>query len=172
MDMSKSAGLFSSATDLWSTPQDFFDSMNRRFGGFDIDVCSNGQNAKAPIFFTREDDGLKQSWSGKCWMNPPYGREIGKWVEKAWKSSRYGATVVCLLPARTDTRWWHDRCMKASEMLFVKGRLKFGGAKEPAPFPNAVIVFDSRSGHVNLQIGALTQAGDEIYSRTDQSMVA
>ena len=73
-------------------------------------------------------------------MNPPYGREIGKWMRKAYESSLYGATVVCLVPARTDTAWWHDYAMKG-EVEFVRGRLKFGGSKASAPFPSAIVTF-------------------------------
>lgn len=132
--------MFSSATDMWATPQDFFDRLNTVFR-FNVDVCALPDNAKCDQYFTPDMDGLSQPWQGVCWMNPPYGREIGKWVEKAFKSAKeHGATVVCLLPARVDTRWWHDYCAKG-EVHFIKGRLKFGGAKDPAPFPNAVVVF-------------------------------
>jgi phage N-6-adenine-methyltransferase len=130
---------FSSATDLWATPQDFFDRLNARFG-FTLDVCATADNAKCERFFTAADDGLAQDWSGICWMNPPYGREIGKWMRKAHESSLAGATVVCLVPARTDTRWWHDYAMQG-EIEFIKGRLRFGSAKTNAPFPSAVVVF-------------------------------
>jgi phage N-6-adenine-methyltransferase len=85
-----------------------FDELARRFGPFDLDVCATAENAKCPRFFSPEQDGLQQRWDGRCWMNPPYGRKIGVWVRKAWESALAGATVVCLLPARTDTRWWHD----------------------------------------------------------------
>ena len=132
--------MFSSATDMWATPQDFFDRLNVVFR-FNVDVCALPDNAKCGEFFTPDMDGLAQPWQGVCWMNPPYGREIGKWVEKAYRSAKETrATVVCLLPARVDTRWWHDFCAKG-EIHFVKGRLKFGGAKNFAPFPNAVVVF-------------------------------
>ena len=132
--------MFSSATDMWATPQDFFDRLNVVFR-FNVDVCALPDNAKCGEYFTPDMDGLVQPWQGVCWMNPPYGREIGKWVEKAYRSAKEtGATVVCLLPARVDTRWWHDYCAKG-EIHFVKGRLKFGGAKDSAPFPNAVVVF-------------------------------
>ena len=129
---------FSSKTDLHSTPQDFFDKLNAEFG-FNLDVCATQDNAKCERFFTKSDDGLSQEWSGIVWMNPPYGREIGKWMKKADDSSRNGATVVCLVPARTDTKWFHEYAMK-HEIRFIKGRLKFGGAEFNAPFPNAVIV--------------------------------
>ncbi|MGQ0620903.1 MAG: DNA N-6-adenine-methyltransferase [Panacagrimonas sp.] len=132
--------MFSSATDLWATPQDFFDRLHSVFR-FGVDVCALPENAKCQTYYSPDDDGLKKDWSGVCWMNPPYGREIGAWVEKAYRSAKEnGATVVCLLPARLDTRWWHDYCAKG-EVLFVRGRLKFGGSKNAAPFPNAVVVF-------------------------------
>ena len=94
----------------------------------------------ASVFFTEEMDALKQEWQGVCWMNPPYGREIKRWMQKAYESSLAGATVVCLVPARTDTAWWHDYAFKG-EITFLRGRLKFGDAKNSAPFPSAVVVF-------------------------------
>lgn len=131
--------MFSSKTDLWSTPQDFFEEWDSKFN-FTLDVCSDGVNNKCDKFFTEESNGLSQKWEGVCWMNPPYGRTIGQWVKKAYESSLEGATVVCLVPSRTDTKWWHDYAMKG-EITFIKGRLKFGGNKNPAPFPSAVVVF-------------------------------
>ena len=96
--------MFSSKTDLWSTPQGFFDEWNSKFN-FTIDVCSDGVNNKCDKFFTEEDNGPNQKWEGVCWMNPPYGRTIGQWMKKAYESSLEGATVVCLVPSRTDTKW-------------------------------------------------------------------
>lgn len=120
--------MFSSKTDLWATPQDFFDKLNARFQ-FETDVCALPENAKCKRFFTPEMDGLKQEWTGVCWMNPPYGRGIGKWVRKAYESSQENlATVVCLLPARTDTAWFHDYALRG-QIDFVRGRLKFGGGR-------------------------------------------
>lgn len=133
---------FSSKTELWATPQKFFDDMAAQYGPFDIDVCADAGNAKCPVYFDKAADGLAQTWIGKCWMNPPYGRDIGKWMKKASES---GATVVCLVPARTDTKWWHDYAMKG-EITFIKGRLKFGNAVNSAPFPSAVVVFRSHNG--------------------------
>ena len=130
---------FSSATDLWATPQDFFDCYNGLYG-FQLDVCASPENAKCARFFTKEDDGLAQEWTGVCWMNPPYGRDIKHWMRKAYQSSLAGATVVCLVPARTDTAWWHDYAVKG-QIEFIRGRLKFGGAVNSAPFPSAVVVF-------------------------------
>lgn len=134
-------GMYSSNTDGWSTPQAFFDQLNGEFG-FTLDVCATAENAKCSIYFSPEVDGLMQQWTGVCWMNPPYGRSIGRWVQQAFESAMgNGATVVCLLPARTDTRWWHDYCMRAQEIRFVRGRLRFGGGENSAPFPSAIVVF-------------------------------
>lgn len=135
---------FSSKTCLWETPQDFFEKLDAEFG-FTLDVCAIPANAKCKRFFTPRIDGLKQEWRGVCWMNPPYGREIARWVEKAHESARCGTIVVCLLPARTDTAWWHSFVMQASEIRFVRGRLKFVGASSSAPFPSAVVVFRPRA---------------------------
>lgn len=132
--------MFSSKTDLWATPQSFFDKLNAVFK-FTVDVCASKDNAKCDEYFDEKVNGLSMDWKGVCWMNPPYGRSIGAWIEKAYRSAKdNGATVVCLVPARVDTRWWHDYCAKG-EIHFVKGRLKFGDAKDSAPFPNAVVVF-------------------------------
>lgn len=132
--------LMSSTTDLWETPKWLFDELNEKYH-FDIDVCATPENAKCATYYTPEQDGLKQEWKGVCWMNPPYGREIGKWVKKAYESAQAGATVVCLLPARTDTAWWHDYVMRWGEITFLRGRLKFGNAQNSAPFPSAIVVF-------------------------------
>ena len=130
---------FSSKTDLWGTPLETFKALNDEFK-FKTDVCALPENAKCKKYFTPEQDGLRQKWRGKCWMNPPYGREIGHWMKKAYESSLEGALVVCLVPSRTDTKWWHEYAMKG-EIRFIKGRLKFGDAKNSAPFPSAVVVF-------------------------------
>lgn len=132
--------MFSSATDQWATPRAFFDEWDARYR-FEIDVCADAQNAKCRSYFDEQDDGLQQDWAPyRCWMNPPYGREIGRWMRKAYEESLKGALVVCLVPARTDTAWWHDYAMKG-DVTFIRGRLKFGDAKSGAPFPSAVIVF-------------------------------
>lgn len=162
-------GMFTSNTDMWATPQDAFDKLNEEFR-FTLDVCAVQENTKCERFFTPEIDGLAQVWSGVCWMNPPYGDPeqpckrnctkqkckkrgfcvneyqpgIKDWVRKAYESSLQGATVVCLLPARTDTRWFHDYCMKAADIRFIKGRLQFINTekkKDNAPFPNMIVVF-------------------------------
>lgn len=131
---------FSSKSYELETPQWLFDKYDKLYN-FDIDVCATSENAKCKKFFTKEDDGLRQVWSGSCWMNPPYGREIGKWIAKAYSSSIEGATVVCLVPARTDTAWWHDYAMKG-KIEFLRGRIKFSNCDNPAPFPSAIVVFD------------------------------
>jgi len=133
-------GMYSSKTDLWSTPQDFFDKLDAEFH-FNTDVCATADNAKCKDFYSPEDDGLSIAWHGACWMNPPYGRAIYYWTEKAYDQSLdWGCTVVCLVPARTDTAWWHDFAMKG-EIRFIRGRLRFGGSKNSAPFPSAVVIF-------------------------------
>jgi len=130
---------FSSASDDWATPQSFYDELNKEFN-FDLDVCASDTNNKCSRYFTKELNGLAQKWDGIIWMNPPYGREIGEWMKKAFESWEEGATVVCLVPSRTDTKWWHDYAMKG-KIRFIRGRLKFGNSKNSAPFPSAVIVF-------------------------------
>jgi site-specific DNA-methyltransferase (adenine-specific) len=135
--------MFSSETDLWSTPQDFFNELNAEFH-FTLDPCATRENAKCARFFTVEDDGLKQDWQGETvFCNPPYGREIGKWVKKCYEEAQKPDTiVVMLIPARTDTVWFHDYIYhKAKEIRFIRGRLKFGDAKNSAPFPSMVVVF-------------------------------
>lgn len=131
---------FSSATDNWATPKDFYDRLDNIFS-FTLDPCASHDNHKTDKYFTIDDDGLSQSWDGeRVFMNPPYGRDIGKWVKKA--SEQVGGLVVCLIPARTDTRWWHDYVVgRGAHICYIKGRLKFGGQKNSAPFPSAVVIF-------------------------------
>lgn len=130
---------FSSKSDLWETPADLFQRLNDEFH-FDLDVCALPANAKCRRYFTPDQDGLKQRWTGCCWMNPPYGHAIKKWMRKAWEESQRGVTVVCLLPARTDTGWWHEYA-KLGEVRFLRGRLKFSNSANSAPFPSAIVVF-------------------------------
>jgi phage N-6-adenine-methyltransferase len=133
--------LFSSERMDWETPPALFAELDAEFG-FTLDPCASPENAKCERFFTLQQDGLRQNWAPETvFMNPPYGREIGRWVAKAYRESREGATVVCLLPARTDTAWWHDYCMKG-EIRFIRGRVKFGRlGQRNAPFPSAVVIF-------------------------------
>ena len=130
-----------SKTTEWETPQWLFDDLNAEFS-LNMDVCATAENAKRIHYYDKDDDGLSQFWAGKrCWMNPPYGREIGHWVKKAANGG--AEIVVALLPARTDTRWFHDYIYQEPnvEIRFLKGRLKFGGSKNSAPFPSMVVIF-------------------------------
>ena len=134
------AGMFTSSTDEWPTPHWLFDALNREFE-FTLDPCATHENTRCVRHFTRDEDGLKQDWRNHVvWMNPPYGREIGRWMKKAFESAQFGATVVCLVPSRTDTFWWHRYAMKG-EIRLLRGRLTFVGGKHPAPFPSALVVF-------------------------------
>ena len=127
----------------WSTPPATFAELHSEFG-FTLDPGATPENATCPTFYTKAEDGLAQSWVGHTvFMNPPYGREIGKWMRKAYDSWLLGATVVCLVPARTDTAWWHNYAM-CGEIRFLRGRLKFGAGTQSAPFPSAVVVFRGR----------------------------
>ena len=128
-----------STKDDWETPQPFFDELDAEFG-FTWDVCAHPWNAKCVDFFTPEQDAFNFPWHGVCWMNPPYGRGISDWMFKAFHEAQEGATVVCLVPARTDTGWWHDYAMRG-EIRFIRGRLRFSGSKINAPFPSAVVIF-------------------------------
>lgn len=134
--------LFSSNTDLWATPQGFFDQIDSEFH-FTLDAAAIAENTKCDEFFSPDDDSLKQIWSGRVWVNPPYGKNVGAWVRKASESAKNGTAevVVMLLPARTDTKWFHEYVYNNAEIRFVKGRLKFGGAKYNAPFPVMVVIF-------------------------------
>lgn len=131
---------FSSTTNEWATPQEYFDAINAEFA-FTLDPCCTEENRKCARYFTAADDGLAKPWAPeRVWMNPPYGRAIGLWMAKALYESHQGATVACLVPARTDTAWWHDYAVKG-EVRFIRGRLKFGGHENNAPFPSALVVF-------------------------------
>ena len=135
---------FSSATDHWETPQWLFESLDREFG-FTLDPCATPANAKCKRYFTIDEDGLAQAWDNETvFMNPPYGRNIERWVRKAFESTKDGATAVCLIPARTDTKWWHDYVMRGEVRLY-RGRVRFSDAKSAAPFPSAVVVFRASS---------------------------
>jgi phage N-6-adenine-methyltransferase len=124
----------------WETPPDLFEKLDHEFG-FTLDVCATPENAKCETFFTKEQDALQQNWTGVVWCNPPYGLALRQWIQKAYASSRCGATVVCLLPNRSDTRWWHEYILPYAEIRFVRGRLKFNGVGSSAPFPSVLAVF-------------------------------
>ncbi len=130
---------FSTKSEEWSTPQDLFDELNAIFH-FDLDACATPDNAKCRRFFTRHDNAIAQRWRGTVRMNPPYGRVIGEFMRKAYDESIAGATAVCLVPSRTDTAWWH-RYARRGQIVFLRGRLRFGNAKTSAPFPSAIVIF-------------------------------
>lgn len=135
--------MFSSKTDEWTTPQDFFDKLNDEFH-FTLDACADESNHKCDRYYTAEQDALKQDWSGETvFCNPPYGRQIGDFVKKCFCEVYQGNCncVVMLIHARTDTRWFHDYIYHKAEVRFVKGRLKFGGMKNNAPFPSMIVIF-------------------------------
>lgn len=134
--------LFSSKKDDWETPDWLYKKLDQEFK-FNLDPCSNDKNYKCENHFTKENNGLSLDWTGyNVFMNPPYGRNIIKWIEKAYFSN---TLVVCLLPARTDTKWFHEYCLKG-EVHFLKGRLKFVGAEYPAPFPSMIVIFRGKNG--------------------------
>ena len=152
--------MFSSKTDLWETPQDLFDKLNNEFQ-FTLDVCATPENAKCDKFYTEEQDGLEHPWKGTVWCNPPYGRGIGQWVRRALFASVSGSTVVMLLPARTDTKWFHDYIYHKAEIRFIKGRLKFGGCKDAAPFPSMVVIFGKEKEHEETEHAGSRGTGKE-----------
>lgn len=139
--------MFSSKSDEWSTPQEMFDMLNHAFK-FDLDPCADESNHKCDLYYTKEQDGLKQPWGGhSVFCNPPYGREIGRWVKRASEQSKLpNTTVVMLLPARTDTKWFHEYIYHEEVIIFIEGRLKFGGQKNSAPFPSMVVIFFNKCG--------------------------
>lgn len=132
--------MYTSKSCVWETPQDLFDKLDDEFH-FSLDACALPENAKCAVYYTPEQDGLAQPWNGVVWCNPPYGRGVDKWVRKAYESARRGATVVMLLFARTDTKWFHDWVYGKAELRFIRGRLRFGGSTQNAPFPSMLCVF-------------------------------
>ncbi len=136
-------GKFESASVEWPTPPALFDEIDAEFK-FTLDVAATPENAKCSKFFTQEDDGLSQDWAGVCWCNPPYGRAMTKWIKKAIRETWNGVTTVMLIPARTNTKWFHDLCMTFGDVRFIKGRPKFGGADHGLPQPLCLVVFRGR----------------------------
>ena len=141
---------FSSKSKDWETPGSVFEPLQKEFN-IVLDVCASDNNRKCNSYFDKKINGLTADWKlagefGKlskvaCWMNPPYGREIGAWVRKAYLESLKGVTTIALLPARTDTKWFHDYILGNSEVRFLKGRIKFVNAKSSAPFPSMIVIF-------------------------------
>jgi phage N-6-adenine-methyltransferase len=179
VDESTRKAMFSSETDDWATPQKLFDGLNEIYH-FTVDVCATPENAKCAKYFTKEDNGLAQAWTGTAWMNPPYGNPeyvckknckkkrcvkrgshclaykpgIREWIKKAVDTAKSGtAEVVCLLPVRADSKWfhthvWDNELAQFREGVFVQflpGRLHFGGARNPAPFPSMIVMFQKKA---------------------------
>lgn len=144
--------MFSSKKDDWETPQWLFDDLDSEFH-FTLDPCANDLNHKCDKYFTKSEDGLSKCWKGETvFCNPPYGREIGSWVKRCYLHSRVGEGIaVMLIPARTDTRWFHEFIYNKEnvEIRFLKGRLKFGNAKNSAPFPSMIVVFKGKGSDTN-----------------------
>jgi len=162
--------MFSSQYDEWETPWDLFKALHSRYG-FTLDVCARPETAKLPRFFEPHTNGLLRSWQGEsCWMNPPYGRVISKWIKKAYLETRgeaCGSSVVCLIPSRTDTAYWHDYCMHAEDIFLVKGRVHFlenGRRREAAPFPSAIVRFSSGI-HSPVRFHTITPAGEILIDK-------
>ena len=141
MTITKFETLFSSKEIEWETPIELFNKLNDQFH-FTLDPCSTKENAKCSKFYTKEDDGLSKSWDNEVvFVNPPYGKTIREWIKK---SSETKGTVIMLLPARTDTKYFHDYIYNKAEIRFIKGRLKFGGNQNgsgSAPFPSMIVIF-------------------------------
>ena len=141
--------LLSSGNQNWCTPQDFFDSLNEEFS-FVLDAAATDKSAKCEKYFTPDTDGLKSSWDceGTVFCNPPYGRNIGKWVKKAYEEAQKGITIVLLIPARTDTNYFHAYIYGKAEIRFIRGRLKFtdenGIERDRAPFPSMVVIYNNK----------------------------
>ena len=139
--MANLKSLFSSNSDEWSTPDDFFEKLNSIYK-FTLDPCANENNKKTKLFYSKDEDGLTKDWEGhSVFMNPPYSK-VKDWMKKAFEEGgKDNTTVVCLIPSRTDTSYWHNYCFKSKEIHFIRGRLKFSNSKNSAPFPSAVVVF-------------------------------
>lgn len=132
--------VFSSDSDEWTTPRAMFATLDAEFG-FTLDAAATDDNALCAAYFTRERDGLAQPWPGVVFVNPPYGHQIGRWTRKAHDEAQQGAVVVGLIPARTETEWWHRDVMRAAEIRLIRGRMRFSGQRINAPFPSAVVVW-------------------------------
>lgn len=145
-----SAYMKAAETVEWATPHRIFDALNERYR-FTLDPCATPDNATCQRYFTEADDGLLQSWAGeRVYCNPPYGRALPAWIAKAYRESLRGALVVMLIPARTDTAAWHDYIFPhASEVIFLRGRLKFGGSDASAPFPSVIVRFGGEQAGIH-----------------------
>jgi phage N-6-adenine-methyltransferase len=125
----------------WRTPDGLFVDLHREFS-FTVDACASPENALLPRYWTEGDEGLMQPWQGeRVWMNPPYGPQVRRWMEKAWTEARSAELIVALVAARTDTEWWHRYALDSSEIRFVRNRLRFDGTGGRAPFPSAIVIW-------------------------------
>ncbi|WP_088840664.1 DNA N-6-adenine-methyltransferase [Listeria sp. ILCC797] len=137
---------FSSKNHIWETPKALFDDLNREFQ-FTLDAAANANNHKCDVWYSEENDALNQKWRGSVFCNPPYGKQLSKFIEKAYIESKqdYNKQVVLLIPARTDTKAWHEYIFPfAADIRFLKGRVKFelkGEVLNSAPFPSAIVIF-------------------------------
>jgi len=134
--------IFKSKSTEYETPNEIFDPLKKEFD-LKVDVCATKENTKCNIYFTKQEDAFTREWHkyGNCWMNPPWGKDLKKWVKKAFEESQKGITVVCLLPVRSNTNWWHDYCMKG-EIRFLKGEIKFCGMDRGLWLPCSIVIFD------------------------------
>ena len=127
--------------DDWETPPAFFAEIAERYGPFTLDAAALPHNAKVSTFYTPEDDGLRQPWLNRTWLNPPYGKQISPWLEKAVREAELGVTTVALLPAHTDTRWFHDLVLPYADLEFVRGRVQFIGTTSSNPTGSIIAVY-------------------------------
>lgn len=156
----KHVAAFMSEKQDWATPQAFFDYWNETYQ-FTLDAAASHDNAKCDRYFTEDDDALTKDWDGVVWCNPPYGHGIGKWVRKGYEESQKGATVVMLIPARTETQWWHSYVMKADHIVLIRGRMRFGDSTINAPFPSCVVIFNSPKSIIT-QFSTMDRILDEV----------
>ena len=145
---------FSSKKQDFETPDNLFNLLNDEFH-FTLDVCANSDNKKCKRYFSEQQNGLVQKWEGTCWMNPPF-IDVGRWVKKAYGESQDGTVVVCLLPSRTNTGWWHDYVMQG-EIRFIRGRPKFKGSEHGLPLPLSIVIFrkentEQKFGQMELEL--------------------
>jgi site-specific DNA-methyltransferase (adenine-specific) len=165
-------GKFNSAKQDWQTPDEIFDPLNEEFA-FTLDAAASFENKRAEKFFDKDSDGLLQDWGLETvWLNPPYGdgaAKLSEWVEKSYRASLRGATVVMLLPARTNTNWFHDLCLSKAEIRFIRGRPRFGKAEHGLPQPLCIIIFRPRIGSFEPRLSRKAFANADQLSFVDLS---
>lgn len=162
--------MFTAKQSNWATPHYIYSFLDRIFY-FEHDLCADDSNAKSDSFITKRTDAFSVEWNGSCFMNPPYGKQIKNWVRKAYlEGSREGNTIVCLIPSRTDSSWWHDYVMKSAEIWFIRKRIKFQGAKYNAPFPSCVVIFNGNEGPIVKSISINHNGNDNIARQQEVSI--